>query len=146
MKLLATIGVLLAAASSPAFAKPWQGDLFITAVTPACESNGITLNSFYRSILKTPQIFSLISPTSAQYYFIPHLNGLHQGDGDYIAIGINSTSVLKKWRGEFSNASQTPQAVFPGTRNLAIKITLNDFAGIAGCTAALAGSIGDRPF
>jgi hypothetical protein len=155
MKRLAIIGVLLAAACSPAFAaKTWQGDLFVTAVTPACESDGIAVNSFYRSVLEPQNYgggapathFILVSPTSAQYYKLNANSSFQGGQGGYKGVSINSTSVLKEWVGQFSNASRKPQLISFGTRNLAIRITINDFAGIAGCTAALAGSIGDRPF
>jgi hypothetical protein len=154
MKLLAVVAALFAAAfSSPAFAlQTWQGDVFIVAVTPACESDGITANSFYRGVLRPGGLenngsntnFSLVSSRNAQHYsFLPYQ--LQSGSGSYQATGINSVASLGKWTGTFSNATRGPILISSVTPTIVFKLTINNYGGVTNCTATLKGSLGNRP-
>jgi hypothetical protein len=152
MKRLA-IGVFLLLVGAPSgFAASWQGDLFVKTATASCETNGISVDSFYRSIFiplnfggdQTPR-FSLLSAKSAQYYQLSGDWDFYETAGTYRGTAISSTAELKEWSGTFSGAKKTPSPQSGNAPAIVIRMTIANFAGILNCEATLMGTLGLRP-
>lgn len=152
MKRLATGMFFLFVCAPSAFAGSWQGDLFVKTATASCETNGISVNSFYRSIFiplnfggdQTPR-FSLLSAKSAQYYQLSEDWDFYQTAGTYTGLAISSTAERKEWSGTFFDAKKTPSPQYANAPAIVIRMTIANFAGIAGCEATLMGTLGLRP-
>lgn len=143
--------LLLAGAALPAFAtEVWQGDMFVTAVTSACAADGLVVNDFFRAVYKPRNLvdngvdtkLSLVGPRNAQRYMVA--NGPLTGTGNYQATMITSRANVDSWNGGFSAASVLPTPTAT-TQTVVVKVTLNTFGDVAGCTVTLKGSLGNRP-
>jgi hypothetical protein len=130
----------------------WQGDLFITAVTPACERNGIRTNTYYRAVFRPRNIENNGPDTSISFFasanghnYVFKNNGLASGKGPYSGLVITSLPTVISWSGTFSDASTKPAVFSATTPAVFVKIKMKNFPGVAGCDATFEGSFGNRP-
>jgi hypothetical protein len=151
MKRLASVCLLLGATSFPAFGlEVWQGDMFVTAASPRCARNGVSVNDFFRAVFRPRGLenngadtrLSLFGTRSAHRYLFR--NRALAGDGQYQGDFISPQAVVASWNGEFSDASVEPPSPTGSTPTVVVKLRLRDF-GDFGCTLTLEGSLGNRP-
>jgi hypothetical protein len=150
MKRLAITAVLLAAASSPALAvQTWQGDIYITAVTAACESVGIKSNTFYRAVYRPKNIedngsvskLAFFSSINAHSYTFSNVSS--SGTGRYTGVVINSWPKVLRYSGTFENTSFTPTTFSATTQTLVVRLTLKNFVNTPGCSVTLRAGLGN---
>jgi hypothetical protein len=153
MNRIALAGMLLAATISSASALEWQGDLFITKSNAACRNEGFEVNQFFRSVLQpagaalgndTNTRLSLIGQRNAQRIFLQ--NDVLDGSGPYNGTFITSRAGFASWTdGTFSGAKLKPATLATSTPSIIVKVTINKFANIVGCSLTLEGTLGQRP-
>src|SRR5688572_22223940 len=118
MKRLAIAASVLACATLPASAiETWQGDLFVTAATAACNgpgTPGITVNDFFRAVFRPRNLedngvdtrLALFSTRNAHRVFIE--NAPLSGAGNYNGVFIGGTGGFTSYAATFASASTTP--------------------------------------
>lgn len=149
MKFLVSAATLSAVLfSSPAFAvQTWQGDIYITAVTTACESVGIRSNTFYRAVYRPKNIedngsvsrLAFFSSTNSHIYTFSNVSA----SGRYSGVVISSFPKILRYSGPFESASFGPPTFSATTQTLILKLTLKNFVGAVGCNVTLRAGLGN---
>lgn len=147
--------LLLASATLPASAvETWQGDLFVTAATNACDGQGgpgINTNDFFRAAFRPRGVdgngpdtrLALFAPRNAHHIAI--VGKRLTGAGNYTAHAITGAGGGGEYAGTYGQGSTKPPAPTPNTPAVAVKVKLNRFADKPGCSVTLQGVLGNRP-
>jgi hypothetical protein len=152
-----TLAVGVSAASKAQTPTVWQGDLFLTTVTPQCTPDGINVDNFYVSVYRpniappppnqADEALTLVSPRSAFLLETTATGKTLRGKVSANGIAISSRATVS------SNPSGpttvaltiTPAKITASTPVVQIKGTINNLFNIAGCNVSVVGALGLRP-
>ncbi len=152
MKRVVVVAVFLAVTVVHAFAtEVWQGDMFVTAKTAACDADGVDVGDFMRAVYRPRNVedngvdtkLALYGSRSAHRYKV--VNAALSGAGPYEGDKIGPTALTSAWSATFVNTSVAPALPTPNTQSVVIKVTFRNFGDLVGCTATLKGSLWNRP-
>ena len=150
--LIATASVLAmtaaASAATPSGRYLWQGDVFITAATPQCSSEGKNVGTFFQAVFEPkglpandPQKDQLmIFPFGqlAALHYVPNTaSGLLNGATSVAGTGINSGGLFT---GTMSLKSVTVSPPTPKTNTPSVTITWTK-TNASGCTFTASGNL-----
>ena len=154
MKRVAIAALLLGCASLPAqAAETWQGDLFVTAATAACNgpsTPGLTVGEFMRAVFRPRGVSDNGANTKLALFLARnthHVEIAHKaltGAGNYAARWVTGSGNFLIYTGQYAAASTTP-APTDTTQTVVVAVQLKGFGGIAACNVTLRGSLGLRP-
>jgi hypothetical protein len=147
-------GVLAAAEPAAADEPNWQGDLFITAVSPGCAAGPIVVGDFYRGVFRplqsgvTVEALSFVSERSAFLLQAPAGDTLGRVKATSTDIG-GRASFDRVGGGAPVALTILPATITTTTPAVEIKGTVGHFFNISSsgpsCTVSISGVLGLRP-
>ena len=152
---LTTTAVILAMTAAANAQTVWQGDLFVTAVTSACNSPVVALNvgDFIQAILAPKNLsgngssdsLNVFLPRGAAYNIVPQ-NGTLNAATAFKLVGIHHDGTA----GSSTPSSQGPFSVSPSTiasvtPSVTLSFTWHGYDGVSGCSVSFQGVLTRRP-
>ena len=145
---------VLAAGEPAAAATPtvWQGDLFVTAVSPGCASGRVVVGDFYRGVLRplqsgvTVEALSFVSERSAFLLQAPAGHTLGKVKATSTDIG-GRAAFDRVVGGAPVTLTILPATITTRTPSVQIKGTVGNFFNISSpsCIVGITGVLGLRP-
>lgn len=130
----------------------WQGDLFVTSATTACNSKGTNAGDFSQAVYSplgdagnggTQDRLAIFFPRGTAFLVVPASGGTlnNATKVNVTAIHSNATGGSATWSVSGLAVSQPVQAGVP----VKISFGLSNFLGVSGCNVSLSGTLAPKP-